>query len=60
MKRFTCLNNYCRHRTRPKDGIEHEKGRYFVTCYWCHKRHEIRQLPTSAGEPVRFEVVGMM
>jgi hypothetical protein len=56
---FGCMNVYCG-KTSPVDDVEWYAGKYVVECPHCCQWHELRQLVTPRGVPIRFEVVRVL
>lgn len=58
-QQFKCQNEECGQVSTVR-MIEHYKGVYFVVCEHCSSRNKLVILPNKQGEPLKFEVFGLV
>ena len=56
---FQCLNDRCGKQSSVR-SIDWYDGQHITECEHCRAWHALRQLQTAAGEPLQFEVVGLV
>lgn len=57
-QQWTCKG--CRKRASSKNGIEEERGVYFLVCDQCGARNKIEQTGGGSGTPVEFTAVSLI
>ena len=59
MQGFRCMNSRCGMES-PLRSIEWFDDQHVVECMHCRQFHALRQIETDEGEPIQFEVVGLV
>jgi hypothetical protein len=56
---FQCLNDRCGKLSAVR-SIDWYDGQHITECEHCREWHALQQLPTDVGEPIQFEVTGLI